>query len=100
LPRLRDGEAREGRLERVRNPDLRRHPRRDPDRPVDSRRDHAVDPLSTGQPLDPALVLGRDDRAAIGKGEAGRGRVAVDRDHVQAALARCLEQPQLRRARA
>ena len=53
------------------------------DRPVDPRRDHAVDALGLGEPLDPRLVLGRDDRAAVREREAGRAGIAVDRDHEQ-----------------
>jgi hypothetical protein len=76
----------------------RRDPGRDRDGPVDARRDHAVDPLRRGQPLDAALVLGRDDRAAVDEGEAGRSGIAVDCDREEPACPRCLEQPELRRA--
>ena len=46
------------------------------------------------------LVLGRDDRAAVRVTEPGRVGIAVDGDHVQVALVRGGEQPELRRARA
>jgi hypothetical protein len=72
----------------------------DADRPVDPRRDHAVDALGLGELRDPGLVLGRDDRAPVREREPGRRRVAVDRDREQAEGASGLEQPQLRGARA
>ena len=81
------------------DPELRRDPGRDPDRPVDPRCDHAVDPLRTGQSLDPALVLRGDDRPAVGEREAGRGRVAVDGDRKEPPGPRSLEQPELRGSR-
>ncbi len=84
----------------MRQAELRRDAGRDPDGPVDSRRDDAVDALGLGEPVDPVLVLGRDDRAAVCVPESGRVRVAVDRDHVQVALASGGKQPELRRPRA
>ena len=60
----------------------------------------AVDPLRGGEPVDLGLVLDRDDRAAVGEAEAGRGRVAVDGDDEQAAVAGGLEQAELPGARA
>ena len=73
-------------------------PRRDPDRPVGSRRDDPVDLARPGEPLDPRLVLGRDHRALVGEGEPGGERVAVDGDHREVAGRRGLEQAELRRA--
>ena len=73
---------------------------RDSDRPVDPGRNDAVDALGPGQPFDAPLVLRRDDRAAVGELETRRGRIAVERDHVEiGALASRLEQPELRRPR-
>jgi hypothetical protein len=84
---------------RVREPELRRHTRRNPDGPVDSRRNQAVDTLRFSKALDPELVLGRDDRPSVGMAKPGCARVAIDRDHVQAALPRSREQPELGRPR-
>ena len=95
---LRDRELRDLRRERVREREPLRDAGRDGDRPVDPGRDHAVDPLGLREPLDPRLVLGRDDRAAIREREAGRGGIAVDRDHEQVQRACGLEQPELRGA--
>ena len=69
---------------------------RDADRPVGARRDDPVDVAGPGQPVDRLLVLRRDDRALVREGEAGRLRVAVDRNHldVRPAAGR-LEQPEL-----
>jgi hypothetical protein len=72
-------------------------PRRDGDGPVDPRRDQAVDPLGPREPLDARLVLGGDDRAPVGVAKAGRGRLAVERDHVQLACPRRREEAELRR---
>ena len=58
-------------VERVRQAEPLGDPRRDPDRPVDPRRDDPVDALGFGQPVDPRLVLGRDDRAPVGEAEPG-----------------------------
>jgi hypothetical protein len=80
----------------MRDAHLRGNPRGDADGPVDPRRDHAVDPLGVGKALDPALVLRRDDRAPVGKREAGRTGVTVDGDHEEVACPRCLQQPELR----
>ena len=60
--------------ERVRQPEPRGDPRRDRDREVDPGRDHAVEPLGRGEPLDSELVLGRDDRPPVGEAEPGRRR--------------------------
>ena len=82
----------------MRQPELGRDARRDADGPVDAGRDDAVHALRLGEPLDPELVLGRDDRAAIGVTEPGRIRVAVDGDDVQVALVRGREEAELRGA--
>ena len=74
-----------------------RDPRRDRDRPVDSRCDQSIDALRAREPLDSRLVLRRDDRAAIGVTEAGSGRITVEGDHVQLTRTRCGEQAQLGR---
>ena len=52
-------------------------------------------PSAADQPLDRRLVLGREDAAAVGEPEAGRGRIAVDDGDPEAARARRLEQPEL-----
>jgi hypothetical protein len=75
-------------------------PGRDRHRPVDPGRDHAVDSLRGGETVDLRLVLDRDDRAAVGEAKAGRGRVAVDGDDEQAALAGGFEETELSCARA
>jgi hypothetical protein len=64
LPGLGDGEARNGWLQRMRNPVPGGDAGCDADGPVDPRSDDPVDPFGRDQALDPALVLGRDDRAA------------------------------------
>ena len=87
------------RVDRVRQAHPRGDAGRDRDRPVDPRRDDAVHLLRLREPLDAELVLGRDDRPPVGEPEAGRRRVAVDRDDEQPALARRREQPELRRPR-
>ena len=73
--------------------------RRDPDRPVDSRRDQSGGPLGHGEPLDSRLVLDGDDRATVGIAKPRRGRIAVEGDHVQPTLASSREQPELGRPR-
>ena len=70
----------------------------DRDRPVDPGRDQPVDAFGRSEPLDRRLVLGGDDRAAVGVAETGRGGIAVDSDHVQLARPRGREQSQLRRS--
>jgi hypothetical protein len=89
-----------GRADRVRDDLALGDPRCDRDRPVDARRDQAVDPLRRGEAVDLGLVLDRDDRAAVGEAEAGRGRVAVDGNDEQAAVTGGLEETELARARA
>ena len=56
-----------------------------------------LDALRTRQPLDSRLVLGGDDRAAVGVAKARSGRIAVERDHVQLTSTRRGEQAQLGR---
>src|SRR5262249_55301256 len=51
-------------------------------------------------PLYPPLALAGDDPPPVRVAEAGRARVAVDRDHVDAELARRDEQSELRGPRA
>ena len=60
----------------------------------------AVDALGGREPVDLGLVLDRDDRAPVGEAEAGRGRIAVDGDHEEAAVAGRLEEAELPGARA
>jgi len=70
--------------------------RGDPDCPVCTRRDDPVHLARTREPVDRLLVLLRDDRALVGEDEAGRLRVAVDRDHLDVLpAAGGLEQPEL-----
>ncbi len=83
----------------MRQPHPRGDARGDGHRPVDPGRDDPVHALRLREPLDPDVVLGRDDRPPVGEPEAGRRRVAVDGDHEQAAGARRREQPELRRPR-
>ena len=70
---------------------------RDPNRPVDARRDDPVHALGGGEPVDRLLVLGRDERPLVGEWKARRRRIAVGGDHVEAARAGGGEQPELRR---
>jgi hypothetical protein len=93
LAQLRDRDRRRPRLQRVREREPLRDARGDRDRPVRTGRDHAVDPLGLGEPVERGLVLARDQRAPVGERERRSGRIAVGRDHDQAALARGLEQP-------
>jgi hypothetical protein len=98
LALLRGREHGGGSVDRVRQSHPLGDPRRDPDRPVRSRRDDAVDVLRTREPVDVLLVLGRDERALVGPAEPGRAGVAIDGDHVEVTLARRAEEPDLRRA--
>ena len=52
--------------------------------------------LGAGEPVDARLVLRRDERALVRVGEAGRGRIAIDGDHEEVALARRAQEPDLR----
>ena len=88
------------RSQRVREAELGGDARGDRDGPVGSRRDQAVGLERGGEPLDRRLVLGRDEAAAGGELEAGRGRVAVADGRPDPVRTRSLEQPELRRARA
>ena len=99
LAELRGGQHGGGRVDRVRQRLALGDPRGDRDRPVDARRDQAVDPLRGGEAVDLGLVLDRDDRAAVGEAEAGRGRVAVDGHDEQAAVTGGLEESELAGAR-
>ncbi len=60
-----------------------RDPRRDPDRPVGPGGDDAVDVTGAREAIDRLLVLRREHGPLVREGEAGRLRVAVDRDHLQ-----------------
>ena len=85
---------------RMREPLPLGNPRGDRHRPVDPRRDHAVDPLGLGEARDPRLVLRRDDRATVRVAKPGRRRIAIECDHEQVALSGRREQAELRGARA
>ncbi len=98
LTDLRGRQLRDLRRERMREREPLRDARGHRDGPVDPRRDHAVDPLGLGEPFDARLVLGRDDRPAVGERESRRGGIAVDRDHEEVERTGRLEQPELRRA--
>jgi hypothetical protein len=87
-------------IDRVRQHEPLRDPGADRDRPVDPRRDQAVNPLGGRQPVDLRLVLDRDDRPPVGEGEARRGRIPVGRDHIELMRAGGLEQSELPGARA
>ena len=76
-----------------------RHARGQPDRKIDARRDDAVDPLRTREPVDRVLVLDGDDRPPVCIAKAGGRRITVDCDDVDAALPRRLEEPELPCAR-
>ena len=65
------------------------------DRKVDSGSDDTADLLRCGKPVDRRLVLDRHDRAPVRMAEAGRRRIAVDGDDVEAALGGRFEQPEL-----
>ncbi len=77
--------------------DMLRHARCDADRPVGSRRDHAVDAQRADQPLDRGLVFGREDAAPVGEAETGCSRITIDDCEPEPAVACCLEQTELRR---
>jgi hypothetical protein len=70
-----------------------------PDRPVCSRRNHAVDPLGLREPLQRRLVLDGDDCPPVGVAEARRPGIAVDGDHEEAARVGGGEQAKLAGAR-
>ena len=59
-----------------------------------------MDPLRTREAADAALVLGRENGPAVGVTEAGSGRIAVDRNDVEAALLRGCQRAELRCSRA
>ena len=79
----------------MREPEPSCEPGRDRHRPVDSRCHDPIRKLGAGEAVESFLVLGRDDGAAIGVGEAGRRGVAIARDHEEPALAGGGEQPEL-----
>ena len=97
LARLRRREHGGGAVDRVREAEPLGDAGGDPDRPVGAGRDDPVDVARPCEPLDPGLVLGGDDRALGREGEAGRERVAVGGDHLEAPRRRRLEQPELGR---
>jgi hypothetical protein len=100
LTQLRRRERRRFGRDRVRERQALGHASRDRHGPVDARGDQPLDTLRARQPFDAGLVLGRDDRAAVGVAKAGCGRIAVDGDHVQLTCTRRGEQPELGRPRA
>ncbi len=98
LARLRGREHGGRPVDRVRQPEPLGEARGDPHGPVRAGRDDAVDPVSARQPVDSGLVLRRDDGAGVGVAEARRCGIAIDCEHVQVALARCAQEPELRRS--
>ena len=80
----------------MREPEPLGDPGGDSDGPVGSGRDDPVDVLGPGEAVDARLVLGRDERALVRVGEAGRRGVAVDRDHEEVAFACRAQEPDLR----
>ena len=80
----------------MREPEPRRQACRDRDRRACAH--DALDATGGRQALERDLVVELEDRAAVREPEAGRTRVAVDRDHVAAAGAGGREQPGLPRA--
>ena len=98
LTQLRRGERADAGVDRVRQPEALRDPRRDAHRPVCTGRDEAVDAAGPREALDRLLVLAREHRPLVGEREADRLRVPVDRDHVHvAARPRSLEEAELGR---
>ncbi len=96
LTELRRGRLRRRRVERMRDTEPGGDAGGDGDGEVDPRRDDAVDALRTGEAVDRRLVLDGHDRPPVGEAKAGRTRIAIDGDHVQAEVVRRLEQPELR----
>src|ERR671925_669041 len=97
LPQLRDRERSRGGRERMGKPQVVGDPRRDADRPVGARSDDAGDVRRAGEPLDCRLVFRGQDRAPVRVPEAGSAGIAIDGDHVEAALLGGAEQADLRR---
>ena len=58
---------------------------RDPDRPVGTGRDDAVDVTRPGEAVDSLLVLGGEDRPLVRERKADGLRIAIHRDHVHVA---------------
>jgi hypothetical protein len=71
------------------------HPSRDPDGPVSARRDEPIRLEGTREPVDRRLVLRRDHGPFVCESEAGCLRVAIGGNHIDVALTRRLEQPEL-----
>ena len=82
--------------DRVREPEARGNARRHGRRRA--RADDAVDPAGVGEPLERELVVGLEDRAAMGQPESGSARVAIDHDQEAATRAGGREQAGLPRA--
>jgi hypothetical protein len=74
-------------------PEARRHAGGDRDGPVDPRRDQAGDPFGPRHLLDPLLVLGRDERVAVGVAQTDGRAVAVADDGSEPARAGGAKQP-------
>ena len=84
----------------MRQPQSLGDPRGDAHGPVRTGRDDPVHVLGASEPVDPRLVLGRDERPLVRVLEARRGRIAVDGDHEEPAPPRGAQEPDLRRPRA
>jgi hypothetical protein len=72
----------------------------DADRPIRAGRNQPVDLERRGNPLDPRLVLGREQAAPVGMAKARGGGIAVDDGDPETSGARSFEQPELSRAAA
>jgi hypothetical protein len=79
-------------------PEAGRNAGRDGDRPVDPRRDDAVNALRLRELSDRRLVLGRDDRAPVRVLEPGRLGIAITGDDEELAVTRRAQKPELCRA--
>ena len=84
----------------MRQPQTLGDPGADADRPIRAGRDQSVDLERRGDPLDPGLILGREQAAPVGMAKAGRRRIAVDDGDPETSGARSFEQPELSRAAA
>ena len=85
LPRLRRGHRAGARVDRMREADPLRDPRRDPHGPVRPGGDDPVDVACACEPVDRLLVLRREHGALVGEREPDGLRVPVDGDHVEVA---------------
>ena len=95
LAQLRGREHGGRRVDRVRKHEPLGDPGRDRDGPVDAGGDDSVDVLGDREAVDLGLVLDGDDRPPVGETEAGRRRIAVDRDHEEAAAVGRFEEAEL-----